>query len=219
MFGSVKKHFRCVCVCVCVCVFVCVCVCARARACACIYVYKCVSDRSCRLIFCLKCVFGGINFQPIWVTLIHNSKHKSKWTNTPYMHVSFINPHMGCSSVNLRPFDGNKKNAETVWVVFKWLFAFSPALIHAAVWAIKWNMSVVNLCYFRLITVCHAKMAVERGKFHTRSLWRARSHHSSQQKLAWFLRESCNMMDKTTSLLFPTNKASFGYCGPSQAKF
>ena len=37
------------------------------------------------------------------------------------------------------------------------------------------------------------------------------SKHSSQQKSAQFLSESCNMKDKTTSLLFKIHKDSFGY--------
>ena len=38
--------------------------------------------------------------------------------------------------------------------MFKWLAEFCPAPIHEAVWAMKWKMSVVSLCYFRLTITC-----------------------------------------------------------------
>ena len=61
-------------------------------------------------------------------------------------------------------------NAKLISVVLKWFVVFCPAPIHEAVWAVKWRMSAVSLCYFRIITVCHAIMAAEYGNFRTRSL-------------------------------------------------
>ena len=69
-------------------------------------------------------------------------------------------------------------NAKMICVVFKWFVVSCPAPIHEALRAIKRKTSVVSLCYFRLITVCHEKWLPNMGTS-TPSLL-ASSQHSSQ---------------------------------------
>ena len=86
---------------------------------------------------------------------------------------------MGCSSVlvQLRPFDRKKEMLKQFELCSNG-FLRCLALIYEAVRATNWKMSVVSLCYVRLITVCHAKMAAERGNLHIKSLDGLTTRHS-----------------------------------------
>ena len=103
----------------------------------------------------------------------------------------------------------NKKCKKKDLSCVQWIVVLCPEPIHDSACAIKWKMSVVSLCYSRLITVCHAKMAAEYGNFHNRSLDGLITQQSAES--AQFLIESCNIKDKTTNLSFKIHRDSFGY--------